>query len=321
MELLRRALDRTRRGDSLALVTVVKVSGSAPRHVGARMLVDARGDIEKTVGGGRVELEVTRAAAAVAAGAGAQLIEHHLTRDLAMCCGGSMTFLVEPVAPSADAIAQALTRVAARRPAVLVTTLDEVLAGRRGKQVRDMPTPVITAPVFADGQLMEPVLPHPRMLLFGCGHVSRALGPMAAQLGFDVVVCDDGETEALASIADAPWVAGTVNSFDIRDVEADVGKLGIGDYALIMTRDHAIDQAILEQLIGNMELTYLGMIGSRGKVGRFHKRLRAKGLVTDESWARLHAPIGLNIGAETPAEIAVAVVAELVALRRTGRTT
>lgn len=337
MELLRRAVTRARRGDSLALVTVIEVSGSAPRHVGARMLVEPDGAIDQTVGGGRVELEVTHAAAEVAAGAPARLVKHHLTRDLAMCCGGSMTFFIEPVASNVAVIEDALARMDARRPVVLVTQLDEDADDFGRKSVRDWPDPQMdpemgsqmepqtgqasagtqaTESQVIDKQLFEPILPHPRMLLFGCGHVSRALGPMAAAIGFDVVICDDGETEALSSIVDAPWVKGTINSFDVRDVEADAGKLGVGDYALIMTRDHAIDQKILEQLIGNDELTYLGMIGSRGKVGRFYKRLSAKGLITDERWARLHAPIGLNIGSETPAEIAVSVVAQLVALRR-----
>src|SRR6185503_7421286 len=91
---------------------------------------------------------------------------------------------------------------------------------------------------------------------------------------------------------------------------------------LIVTRDHAIDQQLLERLIGHDELGYLGMIGSRGKVGRFRKRLEARGLLDGElgaaRWARLRAPIGLNVGAETPEEIAVAIAAELVAVRRRG---
>ena len=102
MELLRSALERAEQGEALALVTVIEVSGSAPRHLGAQMLVDAQGEIEHTIGGGRVELEVTRLAAQVAAGAPAQRVRHHLTRDLAMCCGGTMSFYIEPVVPSLE---------------------------------------------------------------------------------------------------------------------------------------------------------------------------------------------------------------------------
>jgi serine/threonine protein kinase/WD40 repeat protein len=88
---------------------------------------------------------------------------------------------------------------------------------------------------------------------------------------------------------------------------------------LIFTRDHAIDQKLLEELIGRDEIGYLGMIGSRGKIERFRKRLEAKGIIDDsdlgmQRWARLRAPIGLDIGAETPEEIAIA--AELIACRQ-----
>jgi xanthine dehydrogenase accessory factor len=114
-----------------------------------------------------------------------------------------------------------------------------------------------------------------------------------------------------------------IESFDVAEVERTLGGLGGDDYALIITRDHAIDQRLLETLIVHDELHYLGMIGSLGKVGRFRKRLEAKGIVTDDDvgaarWARLHAPIGLDLGSETPEEIAISIVAQLVALRRRG---
>ena len=316
MELLRSAVTRSQRGESLALVTVIQVSGSVPRHLGARMLVDETGAIEHTIGGGRVEMEVTQAAAEVAAGAPMRQITHHLTRDLAMCCGGSMTFLIEPVAPGVPALREALERRANRRPCLLVTPLSG-----EPKHIREMPTPPLARSACDENELVEPIVPAPRMVLMGGGHVAREIGPMAARIGFEVIVCDDGETGALDILqADAPsWLHGTVDSFDIRDVEAEIGKLGLSDHALIVTRDHAVDQAILEQLIGNTGLSYLGLIGSRRKIARFRQRLQAKGLFTEERWARLRAPIGLDIGAETPVEIAIAVVAELVQERRRGR--
>lgn len=278
------------------------------------MLVDGAGDIEQTIGGGRVELEVTRLAEQVAAGAPAQRVTHHLTRDLAMCCGGTMSFYIEPVAPGVDALREALERQAVRRSCLLVTPLDG-----SPKRVVEMPEPASLAFACSDTQFVEPIVPRPRAVLFGGGHVARALGPMVSLLGFEVIVCDDGETDALAAVRDATWLGQAVNSFDIRDIEAEIGALGLADYAFIITRDHAIDQEILERLIGNTSLSYLGLIGSRRKINRFHKRLSAKGLLTDELWSRLRAPIGLDLGSETPAEIAVAVAAELVQERRRGR--
>jgi xanthine dehydrogenase accessory factor len=300
-------------GAPAALATVVEASGSTPRHLGARMVVTADGGQLGTVGGGRIEQEVVAAARAVAAGAPARRVRHHLVRDLAMCCGGSMELVIAPLAPSAPALAEVVAARRARRPVQLVTPLDgaplavrAVDAGARN---------LARAARGADA-LVELVRPAERLILFGAGHVGRAIGPLARSCGFEVVICDDGDTGALDA---APaWADAMVASFDVADVVKATGGLGDGDHVLIVTRDHAVDQRILEQLIDRDDLAYLGMIGSRGKVGRFRKRLAMKGLADDARWARLRAPIGLDLGAETPEEIAVAVVAELIALRRRG---
>lgn len=314
MELLREAVERAGAGLALALVTVVRVWGSTPRHLGAKMLVTEAGESTASIGGGRVELEVTCAAVEVARSGTARCMRRHLARDLAMCCGGSMEFYIEPVAPSSAALGRALACWEARHPVLLITPLDG-----KTKIVEDMPAGMGRHPVREEARLLEPIWPRPRVILFGAGHVTRAIGPMAACLGFEVIVCDDNNTEALAELRGMPWLSHHIESFDIRDVQADIGALGPSDYALIMTREHAVDEKILEQLLPCESLGYLGLIGSRCKIGRFRKRLDARGVVTESRWARLHAPIGLDIGAETPAEIAVAVAAELVQIHRSGR--
>ncbi len=309
MDLLRRAVERARAGEPLALATVVAVAGSAPRHPGAKMLVHADGSSFGTIGGGRVEEEVRRVAMEVAAGAPARLVTHHLVRDLAMCCGGSMELYLEPVAPSADALDQVLAALAGRGASLLVTPLDG-----GPKFVEPLPPGPSTRPRREGARFLEPVAPPERLFIFGCGHVARALGPLAASVGFQVVVCDDGETGALAEPVTGSHMH--VASFDVRDVERELGALGRGDWIIVLTRDHGIDQRILEQLLPGDELSYLGVIGSAGKIGRFRKRILAKGLATEAQWARVHGPIGLDIGAETPAEIAVAVVAQLIEQQR-----
>jgi len=267
------------------------------------MLVRESGEIVGTIGGGRVELAAVEAALEVTRGGAARRVAHHLTRDLGMCCGGSMEVYIEPVAPSRDALARALAAAERRTPCELVTPLDGT-----GKRIA---SPSGTrAAHLEDDRFVEPLLPPERLILFGGGHVARAIGPLAAGVGFQVVVCDDGEVEEIAEAP--PWASALVDSFEVRDVERALGPLGLGDYVVILTRDHAIDQRILEQILPNERLSYLGMIGSRGKVGRFRKRLEAKGLLTAERWARLHSPVGLDIAAETPEEIAVAIVAELI---------
>lgn len=294
----------------LALVTVVGVRGSTPRHVGARLLVAADGRQWGTIGGGRVEFEVVDGARAVAAGGAPWRREFHLTRDLAMCCGGTMDVVAARATGLADAAATLAALAARRAPAIVTTPVD-------GGPVRVAPAEPATtrAPGLTAHALVEVAPPPARAILFGAGHVAQAVGPVLRGAGFEVYLCDDGDTGALATVP--AWAAGAVESFDARDVAAELGGLGAGDHVLILTRDHAVDQRLLEQLLPWPDLPYLGMIGSRGKVARFRKRLEAKG-VDMTAFARLRAPIGLDLGAETPGEIAVAIAAELVALRRRG---
>jgi len=305
-----RALDG---GRGVALAAVTGATGSTPRHLGARMAVADDGAQWGTVGGGRIEALVVAAAREVAGGAPARVVRQHLVRDLAMCCGGAMEVAITPGAASREVIAAI---AGARAPLVLVTPLDGgPLASRPPREGDPAHRPVVEG-----GALIERVGAAERVVMFGLGHVARRLGPLLAELEFSVIACDDGDTGAHEP---APaWADAVIESFDPREVERALGGLGRDDYVLIVTRDHAIDQQLLEQLIARDELGYLGMIGSRGKIGRFRKRLAAKGLLDgpagEARWARLRAPIGLDIGAETPEEIAVAIAAELVARRRRG---
>lgn len=307
-----RALDD---GRGVAIAAVTGAHGSTPRHLGARMAVAADGEQWGTIGGGKIEQLVVAAAREVAGGAAPRVVRQHLVRDLAMCCGGSMEVAITPAAASRDVIARL---AGSRSPHVLVTPLDGGPLVVRPPQVGD---PRAHHPAIQGDVLVERVGAAERAIIFGYGHVARQLGPLLAGLGFSVIVCDDGDTGALAT--PPAWADGIIESFDAREVEREVGGFGADDYVLIVTRDHAIDQQLLEQLIDHDTLHYLGMIGSRGKVGRFKKRLEAKGIIDDSDlgmarWARLRAPIGLDIGAETPDEIAVAIAAELVACRRLG---
>jgi len=310
------ALDR---GRGVAIASVIAAHGSTPRHVGARMAVATDGEQWGTIGGGRIEQLVVTAAREVAAGALPRVVRQHLVRDLAMCCGGSM----EIVLTAAAASREALGTLATGSPHVVVTPLDGGPITVRAPRPGDPPA---HRAAISDGALLERVGASERAIVFGFGHVARSLGPVLAQLGFEVIVCDDGETGAVSAdpawASEVPWVSDMIESFDVREVERRLGGFRNDDRVLIVTRDHAIDQQLLEQLITRDDVGYLGMIGSRGKVGRFRKRLDAKGLLEGDAgvarWARLRAPIGLDLGAETPAEIAVAIAAELVSVRRRG---
>jgi xanthine dehydrogenase accessory factor len=293
-----------------ALVTVVASAGSTPRHPPAKLIVDADGTTRGTIGGGRLEAEITAAAAAVARNGAQPFRLHQATRNFGMCCGGELDVWIEPLdAARTAALQETVRRLARRLPTALATTL----AAPGGKQALAQDPCLDSRRPRLDGDcFVEPVLPRERILLFGSGHVACALAALAAGIGFEVVVCDDNEP--LLSSERFP-TAKRVDSLDVADVVAAVGPLSRGDHAIIATRDHDLDQAVLEQLLPRRELASLGMLGSHGKRERFRARIEARGRTGDADWERLRCPVGLAIGAETPEEIAVAIVAELVRIR------
>lgn len=309
MSLFAAVLDELAAGRGVALATVVGAGGSTPRHLGARMAVIDDGRTLDTIGGGRIEHEVTTVGREVAAGGPARVVKHHLVRDLAMCCGGWMELVVAPAGPYRDVLAAAVRAIETRAAAVLETSVAD---GRMA--IAPAPAGAGRAPAVEGGALRELVAAPERAIVFGAGHVGRALAPLLASIGYEVIVADDNDTGAL-DVA-VPGAARTVDSFAVGDVERAIGPLGAGDHAFVVTRDHAVDERLMGELF-ERRLDYLGMIGSRGKVGRFRKRLAARG-IDPSRWAGVHAPIGLDLGAETPAEIAIAIAAELVKRRRRG---
>lgn len=237
-------------GRRAALVTVIGVDGSAPRHSGARMLVRSDGSIVGTVGGGAWEHRlISEALAAIDAGT-PRRVGLHLTRDLGMCCGGAMEAFVEPLEATAD------------------------------------------------------------LVVHGAGHVGAATARIASRAGFRVTVVDDrGE---LLEEADLPEDVERVEAHNLRALEQ--LPQSRDSYHLVVTHDHALDQDIVERLLPR-EIAWLGLIASEAKVTRFLLRLRAAGM-DPGLFPRLRAPVGLDIGAETPEEIAVSIVAELIHIRR-----
>lgn len=252
---LTRVLEETlrleRTGERGALVTLIDAGGSTPRHDVARMVVRADGSIVGTIGGGKLEYEMSQRALQVIE-TGLPVLEAHALTELGMTCGGSVRVLLEPVG------------------------------------VR------------------------PRLTVFGAGHVAAEVAPLAARCDFIVQVVDD--RPEYASEERFPDAALLVHTFD----PGDWGSLGLGpaSYCVVVTRGHEHDYQVVRALI-DKDVTYLGMMGSRKKVAEVKARLAAEGAAA-EVIARLRAPIGLPIGSETPAEIAVSIVGELIGARRAG---
>jgi xanthine dehydrogenase accessory factor len=157
---------------------------------------------------------------------------------------------------------------------------------------------------------IEPVEPEPRVYVLGAGHVGYQLGRLASAVGFRVHVVDD--RAKFANRERFPDASEIVVE-DIADwlVDADIPPSA---YVVVLTRGHRQDYDVLRALAGR-PLRYVGLIGSRAKIARLTERLTGDGV--DSGWLRaLHAPVGLDIGAVTPEEIAVSIMAELVAARR-----
>ncbi len=157
---------------------------------------------------------------------------------------------------------------------------------------------------------IEPVLPPARLYIFGAGHVAYNLYKVATIAGFDVVVVDDRETYATRErFPDARQVIA-------EDFDAATARLNPSEssYIVIVTRGHRDDMRLLRWAL-NTRVLYLGMIGSRRKTISIYKELEKEGIPADK-FTNVHAPVGLEIGAVTPEEIAVSIVAEMIAVRR-----
>ena len=315
MNVWRAAADLIREGASGALATVARVRGSTPVPAGTKMLVGAEGRLIGSVGGGCVEAEVIGAALEAQRRRAPTLLTHHLNADLAgdlgLSCGGTVDIFVEPlvaeqayvrVLESAATAASGLVRTATdwsrRGP---IKTFEQLGAARAGA----------AATLSRDGRFVEErLLLAPRVFVFGAGHVGAAIARAAAAAGFRVIVIDDR-----AEYADPSRFSDGVDVL-AADVENALTRypLMAADAVVIATRGHRNDALILER-VATSPAGYVGLLGSRRKKVVVTKGLKAAG-VPAKSLQRVRVPVGLAIGAITPEEIAVSVVAELIAWRR-----
>jgi xanthine dehydrogenase accessory factor len=163
---------------------------------------------------------------------------------------------------------------------------------------------------------VEFVQPQPRLFVVGAGHVAQALVPLAVSAGFRVAVFDDRDD----MLEHPAFVDARRESFDVDELEAAIPDLDERDYVVVLTRDHARDERALAELIRRPH-RYLGMIGSRRKVVSVLRRILHKEAQLGRpapDLSRVRAPIGLALGGRTPIEIAISIVAELVADRHGG---
>ncbi|CAN5194283.1 XdhC family protein [soil metagenome] len=324
----------SRDGGLAALATVARRRGSLPMSATAKMLVTAGGARIGTVGGGCMEAEITERALDVIETRRPALSCHTLNAEMAgdygLTCGGTASVFIEPVyADSALAAvyAAAARAVAGGEHAVMATALEwpdrPLKALAIGNSVHGEAAPELIraarrlpvdaeSPVLRRSYLLDPVLSKPPLLVFGGGHVGGAVARAAAFAGWNVTLVDDRGDYAEAGRH--PFADRTV-CCDFHDIAAAV-PLTARTYAVVATRGHQHDALIVDQLARH-ELRYIGMLGSRRKVALTWKLLESWGHAP-ERLARVRAPVGLPIGADTPEEIAISVVAEMISVRRAG---
>lgn len=306
-------------GQPVQLVSILAASGSTPRGAGAVLAVFPDGSSAGTIGGGNVEYEAVRLASALLRSGENGLRDFRFApgEDLGMACGGQATLHFHHLSPgdgsTAALLRRLLTSSGENRDQWLVRRLEgaqvlETLLADR--DTPELPPGLLEhRAVFREGWFSLPAVRAGLVYIFGGGHVSQALVPLLAAAGFRPAVWDDRpEFVSPDRFPQAERLfCGPFEEVSSRlSVTAD-------DDVVIMTRGHQADYTVLAQLLRS-GARYLGCIGSRRKLALCRERLLAEGF-TEEEYRRLHAPIGLNIGAETPAEIAVSVAAELIAVR------
>ena len=347
-ELLRHLTDALERGREPIVCQVIETRGSTPQKAGAWMIVDPEGGGQVgTLGGGCVEAEVKQKAIRRFGRDGAELSAFVLDHDYAwadgLICGGKMVISTEAVRGPGPLLyfrayralldaGEGLTEAVVVDPGRLDDGGDGVPVGARyvfgpdgrfvagwpldtppgGLGGRITPLPERPRPAVRGGVALLPTLPRVRLVVVGAGHVGQAVAALAAQADFDVWVVDDRRQYANRERFPAAekLVVGPIDEvLPALEVTAHT-------YALIVTRGHGHDQEALYHLAPTAA-PYVGLIGSRRKIKLIFASLRAEG-VSEGALARVAAPVGLDIGSQTVTEIAVSIVAELIARRNLG---
>ena len=299
-------------GNACYLVALIESEGSTPRSSGAFMLVNKNGFVAGTVGGGGMEYAaVLEAQNKLVEGETKSFLKRYdLTTAAGIACGGycSLQFCYLPAIQETDMLAEyILFRLKGKYPWWLLIPLgegdirvEEGLFIKKHKGFYEQDGKEYYAEQYNyDG----------RVFIFGAGHVARELVPLLSHLGFKCVVIDDREEFA------KPEVFPTAHKVLLADYTKlnEVCKLNCMDYAVVMTRGHVHD-ANCERFLLTTPVPYIGVMGSKNKAKLARETLLSEGY-SEKQLARIKTPIGLDIGSETPAEIAVSIAAQLIEVR------
>lgn len=325
-------VERLERGERIAVAVLATRDGSAPRGAGAKMLVGADGPIAGTIGGGSAEARAAAEAKLTLEDGKPRLFEVDMGGSALdgadLICGGRVGIFIHRPEPDHLGVYRALReRMRDGLDSALLVPVREpgppVLAVPGGEA-----SPLVAAAnaarpegtlLFEHGgreYILEPSTARVRLVVAGGGHVSLALAELAAKVDFDVAILDD--RAEFAAPARFPFLDPrrliVVPEFRGCLEEKTLGfPVTSRTFVAILTRGHSFDRETLAQAL-RTPAGYVGMIGSRRKRGVIYDRLLEEGFARADL-ERVHSPIGLSIGAETPAEIAVSIAAELIASR------
>lgn len=312
-------------GRKFAVATVVRTHGSTPQVAGAKLVLDEEGKFVGTLGGGCVEADAMDAAREVMANGGRSLRAYELTEDLAwnsgLVCGGTMWILAErgddalmidgrDVLEELAAASQGEGQPLAVRTRFRGKGKRSEFVSRAIEPAEGAPTPRVVRTDEGDDELIDVIAGKPRIIIAGGGHVSLAIMKQAQLLDFDITILED-----------RPHFAGKERFPGATVIEADVAQTistlsyGWHSFLVIATRGHKMDGDCVLAAV-KTGVRYIGLLGSRRKKILIDEMLREHG-VAEERIQSIRSPIGLNLGGRTPAEIALAVMAEITQERYT----
>ena len=348
-EVIQGAIDDLKDGQPCVLATVVRTKGSTPQKAGAMLLVRQDGTGVGTLGGGCVEGDIWFAAKEILRlNGGAEFKDYYLNEDIAardgLVCGGTMYFYLEPLRDQKDFITvgnEILEAYDGGQPVSLATVVNAVdggpalgsklllrsdgtVSGSFGNaefdaQVIEVSRKVADiganesfnlsdgTEVFEDGFTTPPTL-----VMVGGGHVGKATADLAYSLGYRVYLVDD--RPEFCNEERFPYAEERV--IETYDKWTDHLDLNVNSFVVVATRGHRFDDMALESAL-KTRARYIGVLGSRRKTIMIYRRLLQQG-VPLERIKEVYAPIGLNIGAVEPEELAVSIMSELIMVRRGG---
>ncbi len=333
------------------LATIISQHGSSPRGIGARMALTTNGHQIGTIGGGRLEAIMQERFEELIASKTATNLNLTLSEseaaNLEMICGGSISVLVDPILPENIALFSLYERIyqtivtqkqgwlfsqlpsgeVDRTPQKCFITSEKEILGSWLPEI-EFTERIPEKLTFQEGEIqftnidlksaqiitvdqhrffLEPIGQHSTVFIVGAGHIAQKLAPLTTMVGFQTIVLDDRKDfisdERFPSVEECHLLEDFEHVFENLPIDGQ-------SYVVVVTRGHQFDKSVLRQALETKAI-YIGMIGSRRKIKLTFEALLVDG-VSEVELSKVHSPIGLNIGAETPEEIAISIVAELI---------